>query len=152
MDWEQHYSKWSLSMARQTSSMGTHDNPTPSKITLDELKKVFPVKEWHSFHFSGTKRVYIAPWLRNIFGTAWEMWDTIIPWYSQKKSRFSLKKIIGTFTVNSCINFESDVLMQVELISIWTWFLSFYLDMILWHWKLLTFGGNIICKQILVQM
>ena len=55
-------------------------------------------------------------------------------------------------TVNSCINSESDVLMQVELISIWTWFLSFYLDMILWHWKLLTFGGNIVRKQILVQM
>ena len=36
-----------------------HDNPTPSKITFDDLKEVFLAKEWNSLHLSGKKLDYL---------------------------------------------------------------------------------------------
>ena len=45
---------WSLSLWE------THDKPTPSKITFDDLKGAFLAsKEWNSFHLSWTNLVYL---------------------------------------------------------------------------------------------
>jgi hypothetical protein len=34
------------------SQWEARDNPTTSKITVDDLKEVFLAKEWNSFHLS----------------------------------------------------------------------------------------------------
>jgi hypothetical protein len=35
-----------------SSHWNTHDNPTTSKITYDDIKESFLAKEWNSFHVS----------------------------------------------------------------------------------------------------
>jgi hypothetical protein len=40
-------------------SMGTHDNPTSSKITFVDLKEVFLAKEWNLFCISRKKPNYL---------------------------------------------------------------------------------------------
>jgi hypothetical protein len=41
-------------------SLGTHYNPTTSKITLDDIKEVFLTKEWNFFHLSWKKLGYLS--------------------------------------------------------------------------------------------
>jgi hypothetical protein len=35
------------------SQWETHDNPTTSNTTCNDIKKIFLAKEWNSFHLSG---------------------------------------------------------------------------------------------------
>ena len=37
----------------------THENPTTSKITFDDIKEAFLAKEWNSFHLLGKKLDYL---------------------------------------------------------------------------------------------
>ena len=37
----------------------THDDPTTSKITLDDTKELIFAKEWNSFHLSGKNIDYL---------------------------------------------------------------------------------------------
>jgi hypothetical protein len=41
------------------SQQESHDNPTTSKIALDDIKEVFLAKEWNSFHLSEKKIDYL---------------------------------------------------------------------------------------------
>ena len=41
------------------SHQETHNSPTTSKITLDNIKESFLAKEWNSFHLSGKKLDYL---------------------------------------------------------------------------------------------
>ena len=61
---EQGFNTWYKSTTMWKTSWGlshweTHDNPTTSKTTHVDIKKVFLAKEWNSFHLFSKKVVYL---------------------------------------------------------------------------------------------
>jgi len=61
---EQGFNTWHKSTTMWKASWGlshweTHDNPTTSKITFNDIKEAFLAKEWNSFHLSGKKLDYL---------------------------------------------------------------------------------------------
>ena len=61
---EQGFNTWhkSITMWKTSWSLShweTHDNPTTSKTTYDDIKEACLAKKWNSFHLSGKKRDYL---------------------------------------------------------------------------------------------